>query len=1045
MRFLAVPLFVAAGLLSARADDLRIAVRGEKAAYSIVIPKASAPSQTYAASELQKFVKQMTGVHLPVRRDAAKGSCIHLKLDPGMGDSFRIRATGRDLTVSGGARGVLYGVYELLERHGGCGWFSSEVSVIPEKDAFTVPSGTDDFQKPAFELREPLIYDMFNGDFAARCKVNGDFRVNSKKRARGRDGLLPRHGGPAFPFDPVLKNCHTFSKLIPPSEFFDRHPEYYSLVNGERQRIGWQPCLSNPDVLRIVTERVLKRIRENPTTKIFGVSQEDGGKGQCRCPECKAFDDAEGSPSASVIRFVNKVAEAVEKEFPDVLIETLAYQYSTLPPKTVRPRHNVMICLCARTEHYRPITESRNPRSVQFASALRKWRDYASKLYVWDYVLNYKFQTHAFPDLMSLQGNLRFYRDCGVTHMFSQGVYGSPRSYFAELKAWMLAKLMWNPDQDFDALLDRFLEGFYGAAAPYVREYIDRLYAIPRDEVKYPLTISEDVVVPSVPDGFFDWASGHFARAEKAVADDPVRRENVAWCRFYADFTRVMRFLRGPCAYLTASRDPARKAPAKLAEMRSVARRMVSMMDATPKMSFCEQVNRYRLYDRQIRTLAAGTDEPSDRCVLEEELVWMDPTVKAYSTYVDDPSADDGRAMFISGRYKNWTTHFSLDQVNADDGESYVIRARVRVDRKPGARGEAFRAALGSHRDPVASFTVDLADVSDGYAWYDLFRWTPGSGKCEGFHFASGLFEGPNPPYRAIYVDRFEIVREAAMKPERRGSSVTLESITKDRFIAHGGGSVGVIPNTMPALRKSMGAGFGAEVDVFCSEDGKVWCFHDRRGHAKLGIEKWSTNMYWKGELENSDYSKGFGEMGRGVRPALLEEILPLVSDETPIELDLKDRRGERLICAIRELVARFPNVTTNNCFLAGRGDLVPVLMPGFRTIATRNTRPTLKPDEKPYSEDMMIKKLGRVKSHVKAVGPRWDPEVTTASLFRRYHEKGLEIWVWSYSKDKWPPVDDPETALKVFELGADRIICEDPAALYEAVRRLVSEREKSR
>ena len=1032
--------FAVAVLLPVCAGDLRIAVRGEKAKYSIVIPKESPPSQTYAASELQKFVKQMTDVHLPVRRDAAKGACIHLQLDPKMEDSFRIRASGRDVVIAGGSRGVLYGVYELLEKYAGCGWFSSQVSVIPRKDVFALPPDIDDCQKPAFVLREPLIYDMFNGDFAARCKVNGDFRISAKKRPKGNDGLQPRHGGPAFPFDPVLKNCHTFSKLVPPSEFFDTHPEYYSLVDGERQRIGWQLCLSNPDVLRIVTERVLARIRMNPQAKIFGVSQEDGGKGQCRCPECKRFDDSEGSPSASVIRFVNKVAEAVEKEFPDVLIETLAYQYSTLPPKTVRPRHNVMICLCARTEHYRPMVKSRNPRSVEFAGALRKWRDYANWLYVWDYVLNYKFHAHAFPDLMSLQDNIRFYRDCGVTHLFSQGVYASPRSDFAELKAWMLAKLMWNPDQDFQKLLDRFLDGFYGAAAPHVREYIDRLYSIERDEVKFPLLISEDVTTPSIPDSFFDWASGHFERAETAVADDPVRKENVAWCRFNADFTRVMRFLRGPCGYLTASRNPMKAASPKLKEMRSAARRMVVMMDANPRMRFSEQINRYKLYDNQIRTLAAGSDAPSDGCIIEDELVWMDPTVKAYSTYVDDPAAGNGRAMFISGRYKNWTTHFRLNQVLADPGMKYVIRARVRVDKRPDAKGEAFRAVMGDSKRPSQSVTFKLGDVSTGYAWYDLFHWIPGGENADEFHFASGLFEGSNPPYTAIYVDCFEIVRETALKPERKSSRVTLEFLTKDRFIAHGGGSKGVIPNTMPAFRKTMEAGFGVEADVFLSEDGKLWCFHDRRGHGKLGIEKWCTNMFWKGEIEKSDYSRAFGEKGRGVRPALLEEVLPLVSDESPIELDLKDPRGERLISAIRDLVARFPNVTTNNCFLAGRGDLVPLLMPGFKTIATRNSRPTLKPDEKPYSEEMMLKKLGPKKPHVKAVGVRWDPEVTTASLFRKYHERGIEVWVWSYHRDSWLPVDDPKTALRAFEIGADRIICEDPAALYAEVRRLVSE-----
>lgn len=50
--------------------------------------------------------------------------------------------------------------------------------------------------------------------------------------------------------------------------------------------------------------------------------------------------------AGTVIRFVNAVAEAVEQEFPDVIIDTLAYQYTRKPPKLVRSRHNVCVRLC---------------------------------------------------------------------------------------------------------------------------------------------------------------------------------------------------------------------------------------------------------------------------------------------------------------------------------------------------------------------------------------------------------------------------------------------------------------------------------------------------------------------------------------------------------------------------------------------------------------------------------------------------------------------------------------------------------------------------
>ena len=119
-------------------------------------------------------------------------------------------------------RGTLYGVYETLERFGGCRWYTSWHSVIPKRDAFSVPA-MDETQKPAFALREPFWFDMFDGDLAARNKVNG----NAMR-------LTDKHGGHSFRFGGGLGSCHTFNTLCPPDLFFDTHPEYFSEVDGKR-------------------------------------------------------------------------------------------------------------------------------------------------------------------------------------------------------------------------------------------------------------------------------------------------------------------------------------------------------------------------------------------------------------------------------------------------------------------------------------------------------------------------------------------------------------------------------------------------------------------------------------------------------------------------------------------------------------------------------------------------------------------------------------------------------------------------------------------
>ena len=112
------------------------------------------------------------------------------------------------------------------------------------------------------------------------------------------------------------------------------------MVKGKR--IPTQLCLTNPDVLKIAIRSLRKMVAHNPEAKYWSVSQNDN-RDYCTCVQCKAIDDREGSPSGSIISFVNQVAD----QFPDKMISTLAYEYGRRAPKTLIPRDNVNIMLCS--------------------------------------------------------------------------------------------------------------------------------------------------------------------------------------------------------------------------------------------------------------------------------------------------------------------------------------------------------------------------------------------------------------------------------------------------------------------------------------------------------------------------------------------------------------------------------------------------------------------------------------------------------------------------------------------------------------------------
>ena len=560
-------LAVAALAWSGWAGTLDLAVRGRAPEYAIVRAVDASPSVKYAAEELRDFTERLTGVRLPiVEVKAATGAALPPKAivlggaslvgrslrerRGGLGeaalpgdDAFHLVARPPHLYVEGSdVRGVLYGVYELLERFGGCRWYASWHTVVPARDVFHVPDDLDDAQAPAFLCRDVHWWDYFKGDFAARNRANGS-----------SNGMKERHGGNTWRFGGGLGNCHTFNRLLPPEKYFDSHPEYFSMVKGVRLKERTQLCLTNPDVLRIVTSNVLARIRKDPGAKFYGVSQNDW-RNWCECPACKAVDEEEGSHAGTVVRFVNAIAEAVEKEFPDKIIETLAYQYTRHAPAKTKLRHNVIPCLCSiECDFSRSLATSPCPDNVSFLKDVEDWNRQTDCLYVWDYVTDFRCYPHPFPNVYVLQENVKFFRDHGVKMLFEQGACQGRHAGFAELKGWLLAKWMWNPELPVEPLLDDFFNGYYGKAAPYVRAVFDEAH---RREAAYvgtdpsrTLKIYEDVVGKScrevLDDDFVAWAQEQMKKAEAAVAGEPpVYSYNVRMTAFSFDYIRLERLRR---------------------------------------------------------------------------------------------------------------------------------------------------------------------------------------------------------------------------------------------------------------------------------------------------------------------------------------------------------------------------------------------------------------------------------------------------------------------------------------------------------------------
>jgi hypothetical protein len=503
--------------------------------YCIVLDADASPSERYAAEELQKFLKEISGYAIPILSSRAPkmivvgGGEILREIDPAFDtgqlgkEGFTIRTREAHLILAGGKqRGTLYAVYTFLEDYLGCRWYSSEVSRIPRQKLIEIPS-INVTHKPVLEYREPFYSDAFDGDWAARNKANGH-------SAR----LGERHGGKVR----YSHFVHTFYSLVPPEKYFDEHPEYFALVNGERRRSGAQLCLTNPDVLRIVIEGVKRWIAQDPEADIYSVSQNDCA-GWCECPDCKALDEREESHMGSLLTFVNNVAEAIEKEHPDKAIDTLAYQYTRKPPENIRPRHNVIIRLCSIECCFSHPLDS-CPQNASFRDDILGWSKIAPRLYVWDYVTDFANYLLPFPNLDVLKPNIEFFVRHNVRGIFEEGNYShGGGGEMAELRAYLLAKLLWNPDADVEALKKDFLEGHYGKAAGAIAEYIAMLHRKVKDD-KVHLNIWSGPTSPYLTDEVLTRADALFDRAEK-LADNAEILQRVLVARLPLWYVRITR------------------------------------------------------------------------------------------------------------------------------------------------------------------------------------------------------------------------------------------------------------------------------------------------------------------------------------------------------------------------------------------------------------------------------------------------------------------------------------------------------------------------
>ena len=421
-----------------------------RAISTVYVATDDTPAGAYAASELKEYLGKK-GVTFSESAD--QGYHINLVIDESLpDDGYTIvvnRKNKEGTVISGGnSRGVLYGVYRFLEDQAGVRFYTPELEIIPEGQ-LNITTGITTYE-PVFEMRQ--LDSFCSARDAAWCTK---FGIN-----KGATTLPEEMGGE---WSYYYLWVHTLCE-----------------VTGTPADI--QPCLTDPAILEYAKAYVRNVLETKPKAQIISISQNDN-LNYCKCENCAAIDAEEGSPSGTLLRFVNAIAADIAEDYPDVTVDTLAYTYTQKAPKITKPLPNVCIRLCP--VHGCAFHDFEDPEcgeNQSFANDVKEWSKICDRLYIWDYTTSYSYYIPTYENLFSIRDKMRFYADHNVVGMFPEGNYQSVSGEFAELRSYLLAKLMQNPymtEKEYNTTMNEFLEAYYGDGWRHIRAYIDLICSNP--------------------------------------------------------------------------------------------------------------------------------------------------------------------------------------------------------------------------------------------------------------------------------------------------------------------------------------------------------------------------------------------------------------------------------------------------------------------------------------------------------------------------------------------------------------------------------------
>lgn len=623
----------------------------------------------------------------------------------GLGDDgFLIRTFGPHILIAGAtSRGDMYGVNWFLDHKLGVRWLSPQFTYWPKTPDITLPP-LNERQVPRFAFREVLSVEAENKPWRQRNLMSG--------QSHGPSFLPTPNGLDSWNESWATKGTFfNFFELLPQKIYQARHPEWYG---------GGQLAMMNKDMRAEMARVVVQKLRALPDYRKVWFSIHDMDWGWDMDPASAAFAAKHGGyPSAPRLDMMIEVANLVRAELPGARLAFNAYHWSFTPPEGMTVPDYILVYPMTIHVNYRDALNGQSNQKL--GEDLERWNVIAKHVLVWDHITNFAGYLQPTPNILPIGNTVKWLASLDhVEGYMGEGSFNTRGAEFAALRAWMIARLLWDPNQDPWAIVTEFCEKYYGPASPQVLDYIrlmhDKLAAA--DDV---LSEKTTVDMAMFDADFVSHADALFDRAETAAAGTEYAA-HVRLARLPVDFV----ILRRQSDYVRAQKDISFDVLATRTE------RVKRFWDTIDK----EKIDQYSQGNsvKELKSLlemkiVQPTSSPD---IIKNSPQWKDIQDISFQRYagadsiiVSDPQASDGSAIALARNFEGWNTQLVFDKLPRE-GEWWLYVALRGTGGSPGSNEIA---RVGS-APPMSCFVPVRNDPSagDSYRWIEVpggpFRFT---------------------------------------------------------------------------------------------------------------------------------------------------------------------------------------------------------------------------------------------------------------------------------------------------------------------------------